>query len=95
MGAAAMGLTVADWEALPPAPVHVSVYVALAEIGPVLYEPLTGSAPDQASEAVHAVALVEDQVSVALPPLATALEFELIETVGAAFAALLTVTVAD
>ena len=36
-------------------------------------EPLSGLAPDQDPEAVQAVALVADQVSVALLPLATVL----------------------
>jgi hypothetical protein len=36
-------------------------------------EPLTGLAPDQAPDAVQAVALVADQVRAALPPLATVL----------------------
>jgi hypothetical protein len=38
--------------------------------------------PDQAPEAEHEVALVEDQVSVALPPLVTALGPTLRVTVG-------------
>jgi hypothetical protein len=36
-------------------------------------DPLTGSVPDQDPEAVQAVALLADQVSVALLPLATVL----------------------
>jgi hypothetical protein len=50
---------------------------------PVLCVPLTGSVPDHAPEAVHVVALVEDQVIVVLPPLATMLGLGLIVTVGA------------
>jgi hypothetical protein len=45
--------------------------------------PLTGSVPDQAPEAVHEVALVDDQVIVVLPPLETMLGLGLIVTVGA------------
>ena len=45
----------------------------MAVSAPVLCEPLTGLAPDQDPEAVQAVALVADQVSVALLPLATVL----------------------
>ena len=45
----------------------------MAVSAPVLCEPLTGLAPDQEPEAVQAVALVADQVSVALLPLATVL----------------------
>ena len=44
--------------------------------------PLTGSVPDHAPEAVHEVALVEDQLSVVLPPLAMLVGFEPIVTVG-------------
>lgn len=45
----------------------------MAVRAPVDCEPLTGLAPDQDPEAVQAVALVADQVSVALLPLATVL----------------------
>lgn len=51
-------------------------------------------APDQAPEAVHVVAFVDDQVRVELPPLVTALGPTLKITVGAAGDAE-TVTVAD
>jgi len=67
--------------------------VASAERAPVLWLPLTGSAPDHAPVAAHAVALTEDQISVELPPLATMLGLAVIVTVGAA-AAVSTVTVA-
>jgi hypothetical protein len=50
---------------------------------PVDPEPETGLDPDHAPEAVHDVALVEDQVSVALPPLAIVLGLAEIETIGA------------
>ncbi len=45
-------------------------------------EPLKGSLPDQAPEAVHEVALVDDQFSVALPPPATVLGLALNLTVA-------------
>ena len=45
-------------------------------------EPLTDLEPDHAPEAVHAVALVADQVSVALLPLATVLGFAASAMVG-------------
>lgn len=48
--------TVADCEALPPAPLQVRVYVALASRVPVDCEPLVGLLPDQAPDAVQAVA---------------------------------------
>ena len=57
------------------------------------YVPLAALFPLQAPEAVHEVALVEDQVKVEPLPLATLVGFALIETVGGGVAA--TVTVAD
>lgn len=50
---------------------------------PVVCEPLGASLPDQPPDAVQAVALVEDQVSVELPPLMTVLGVVLSLTVGA------------
>ena len=46
-------------------------------------EPLTALVPDQAPEAVHDVALVEDQVNVEPLPLATVLGLAAKVTVGA------------
>ena len=45
----------------------------MAVSAPVDCDPLTGLVPDQDPEAVQAVALVADQVSVALLPLVTVL----------------------
>ena len=59
---------------------------------PVDCEPLRALAPDQAPEALQAVALVDDHVSVALAPLAIALGPTLKLTVGSGA---LTETVAD
>ena len=59
---------------------------------PVVCDPLSGSAPDQDPEAVQAVALVADQVSVELLPLATVLGLATRLMVGAGC---VTVTVAD
>jgi hypothetical protein len=59
---------------------------------PVVCEPLTALVPDQAPEAAHEVALVEDQVNVALLPLATVLGLAAKVTVGAGE---VTETVAD
>jgi hypothetical protein len=59
---------------------------------PVDREPLTGIGPDQAPEAVQAVALVEDQLRVALLPLVSELGAAPRLTVGAGA---LTETVAD
>jgi len=60
--------------------------------GAVEREPLIASAPDQPPEAAQAVALVEDQVNIAVLPLAMAAGFALKVTLGAAAA---TVTTAD
>jgi hypothetical protein len=54
----------------------------LAVSAPVDCEPLRALAPDQAPEAVQAVALVADQVNVALLPLVIALGPTLKLTVG-------------
>ena len=59
---------------------------------PVDCEPLIGLLPLHALDAVQAVALVADQVSIELVPLATELGVALIRTVGAGE---LTETVAD
>ncbi len=56
---------------VPPAPVQVNEYVVLAVRAPVLAVPLAPFVPLQPPEAVHEVALVELQVKVAVPPLAT------------------------
>jgi hypothetical protein len=66
--------------------------VAAERRGPTAWAPFTGSLPDQAPEAVHAVALVEDQLSAELPPEATVLGLAVKEMVGACAA---TDTVAD
>ena len=55
----------------------------MAESAPVEREPLTGSLPDQAPEAVHEVAFAADQVKVEALPLMTELGFALKLTVGA------------
>ena len=55
----------------------------MALTAPVVCEPLMGLAPDQAPEAVQAVALLEDQAKTALLPLATVLGLACKATVGA------------
>jgi hypothetical protein len=65
VGGAALTVMVADWVALPPAPVHVNTYCAVALSGPVVFEPVVASHPLQAPDAVHAVVFVEFQTSVA------------------------------
>ena len=64
----------------------------MAVSAPVVCDPLSGSAPDQDPEAVQAVALVADQVSVELLPLATVLGLATRLMVGTGC---VTVTVAD
>lgn len=63
--------TVTDCVAVPPLPEHVKENALLEVRGPVLCEPDVGFGPDQAPDAVHDVALVEDQLSVVAPLLST------------------------
>jgi hypothetical protein len=78
---------------LPPLPVQVIANVAPAVRAPVEEEPLVALVPDQAPDAVQAVALTDDQVSMELAPLATVLGLAPMLTLTVGFA--LTVTVAD
>jgi hypothetical protein len=93
VGAGVLTDTVADCVALPPVPVQVSPKVSLALIAPVDCEPLTALLPDHAPEALHEVALADDQVKVELAPFATVLGLALMLTVAVGFG--LTVTVVD
>jgi hypothetical protein len=70
LGARELTLTVTVRETPPPVPEQVSVYFALVVSVAVCREPLVGMLPDQAPEAVHAVASVLDQERVLLLPLA-------------------------
>jgi hypothetical protein len=85
-------LTVTDLLALPPGPLQASVKVVVAVSAAVLVLPLVGSIPDQPSEAVQPLALVEDQLSIADPPLLTVVGLALRLTVGLTGAETLTVT---
>jgi hypothetical protein len=85
-------VTVVDWAALPPLPLHVNVYVAFADSAPVDCDPLIGLAPDQAPDAVHELAFVVAQVKVELLPVTKELGFAFRLTVGAG---VFTDTVAD
>jgi hypothetical protein len=76
--------TVAVWTALPPGPVQLKVKLFGALIAPVLWEPVGALLPDQAPEALHEVAFLADQVSVALLPLDTLLGVAPMVTTGAA-----------
>lgn len=55
----------------PPAPVQVSVYVAVAVCAPVLSLPDVARPPDHAPDATQLVAFVVDQVSWATAPVGT------------------------
>ena len=74
--------------AVPLAPLQVSVNVVVLLSAPVLALPPVGSLPDQPPEAVQPVAFVEDQVSIADPPLLRLPGVALRLTVGATTAAL-------
>ena len=93
MGVGCVTDTVVDWVALPPVPVQVRVYVAFVVSDPVDCDPLKVLEPDQAPEAIQAVALVDNQDRVAPAPLATVLGLALNVTVAVAWG--LTVTVVD
>ena len=86
--------TVVLWEAgvVPLAPLQVRVNVVVALSAPVLALPVVGSLPDHPPEAVQLVAFVDDQLSVAEPPLLTVVGLALRLTVGLAGADTLTVT---
>jgi hypothetical protein len=76
----------------------VRVKLPLAVSAPVDWLPEVALVPDQPPEAVQEVALVEDQVSVEAPPLATEVGFAASDTVGTGGGgadAAVTVTVAD
>lgn len=77
---------------LPPTPVQVSEYLPVPVSAPVGWVPEVALAPDQLPDALHAVAFVEDQVSVAASPLVIAAGLATSDTVGCGTA---TVTVAD
>ncbi len=84
LGATALTVTVTAWLAPPPGPVQANVKVLLGLVNaPVLALPEVGRLPPHAPPATQLVALVEDQLSVALLPLSTLVGFAASETVGA------------
>lgn len=93
----ALTLTVTLCVTVPPAPEHESENALLAVSGPVDWDPDNGFCPDHAPDAVHEVALVDDHVNVAAPPLATFVGSALNAIVGAGGGAgvLCTKTVTD
>ncbi len=82
VGAAPETVTVADWVALPPGPAQVNVKVSLWLSVPVDIDPLIGSAPLQAPDALQLVALVDDQLIVVAVLLGIVLALAPILTVG-------------
>jgi uncharacterized protein (UPF0212 family) len=81
--AGAFTVSVAEALPLPPFPVQVSVYVSVpAAVGVSDCVPLVVCVPLHAPLAVHDVALVDDQVRVALVPRAMEVEFRAKVTVG-------------
>ncbi len=82
-GGGALTATLVLWLAEPPAPVQVSVNVLLAAVsGPLLALPEVGRLPLQAPPATQDVVLIDDQVSVVLPPLSTLPGLAANDTVG-------------
>jgi hypothetical protein len=82
-GGSAATVTVADCAAEPPLPVQPSPYSVVLLSAPVDQVPLVATGPLQPPEAVHVVALLELQVSVDIPPLATVAGEAVRVTVGA------------
>jgi hypothetical protein len=87
-------VTVALLLVVPPEPVQLNVNTAVALSAPVDCDPLIAWEPLQAPDAVQAVALVEVQVSVDVPPWATLAGLAVSETLGGA-ADTVTVAVCD
>lgn len=84
-------LTATVCDAVPPAPLHTSEKLVLLTRLPVLAEPDVARAPDHPPDAVHEVALVDDQTKVAGVPFAIVVGDTLRATVGAGAIATLTV----
>ena len=82
VGAGLETVTVAVCAPVPPGPMQVSVKDWSLVRLPVEAEPLVACAPLQPPEAVQEIASVEDQVSIALPPLVTVLGFAVSVNVG-------------
>ena len=80
---AAVTVTVMDCDAEPPAAEQLSEYVDVVLSAPVLSVPDGDFVPDHAPEAVHELALVELQESVAALPDVTEVGLAVIVTLGA------------
>lgn len=83
-GPAVDTVTVADCEAVPPAPVQVRMNFDVEVSAGVVTAPLVAWAPAQPPDAVQEVALVEDQVSAEVAPLFTVVGLADKVTAGAA-----------
>jgi hypothetical protein len=84
LGEAAVTVTVADWDAVPPGPSQVRVNFVVALNVTVLCEPFVACDPVQPPDAEQEAALVDDQVSVVGVPLITVLGLADNVTAGAA-----------
>jgi hypothetical protein len=82
-GVGAFTVTLTDLVALPPVPVQLRLKVLVALRTPLDWLPEVALVPDQAPDAVHDVALVDDHDRVLEAPLATEVGLALSETVGA------------
>jgi hypothetical protein len=86
-------VTVAESFAVPPVPVHVSVYVCVVVMVEMTCEPFTPFAPLHPPLAVHDVALVLFHLRVEEPPEVTNVGSAVMETVGGGFVVTVTVAV--
>jgi hypothetical protein len=75
--------TVADCDAVPPAPLQLKVNFVVALSAAVACDPVVAWAPVQPPEALHEVAFVDDQVSVEVAPLFTVVGLAAKVTAGA------------
>jgi hypothetical protein len=67
---------------VPPAPLHVTVKLAVPDMAPVLWAPLAASVPLHAPDAAQDVALLDDQVSSLGTPGLTVVGEALMDAVG-------------
>jgi hypothetical protein len=74
--------TVTLCDAVPPAPVQASMYVALSDSAAVSSVPLVALSPLQPPLAVQEVALLDDHVSVEFPPSVTEVGLAVKASVG-------------
>jgi hypothetical protein len=89
-GVAGVTETVTLRDVVPPAPLQARVKVVDCASAAVSCDPDVAFVPLQPPDAVHEVALVDDQASVVVPPCATCAGFADSDTVGTAGAALTT-----